>query len=116
MNSFVNALIFVSASVLADYGSYELAYRDVHVEYEEKEYNIEYKIETEQRTRQVPVVCSHELVETRYANETEERYTTQYEVKYRPNIYARHSFEPRTEVGTYQVPQFRDVPVVSFET
>ena len=51
MNSFVNALIFVSASVLADYGSYELAYRDVQVEYEEKEYNIEYKIETEQRTR-----------------------------------------------------------------
>ena len=44
MNSFVNALIFVSASVLANY---ETLYRDVQVEYEEKEYNIEYKIETE---------------------------------------------------------------------
>ena len=62
------------------------------------------------------MIFSHESIETRYANETEERFTTQYEVRYRPNTYDRHSFEPRTEVGTYLVPQFRDVPVVSFET
>ena len=53
-----------------------MQYRDVEVEYDEKEYSVHYRVETELRSRPVPMVYSHEVSETRYANETEERYTT----------------------------------------
>lgn len=77
-----------------EYGE-ETRFRDVLVYYDEIEYNILSRPETEVRTRQVPVtnVCLHE--ETKYRPAEEIRFTTEYEIKYRPNVYTRHTWEPR---------------------
>ena len=40
MRSFVSALILVCSQVQADLPTLEVAYRDVEVEYEEKEYTV----------------------------------------------------------------------------
>ena len=72
----------------------EIRFRDVELHYDEIEYNILTKVETEVRTRQIPITttCTHD--ETKYRADGEVRYTTEYEIKYRPNDYYRHTWEP----------------------
>ena len=74
---------------------------DVEVYYDEIEYSIATKTETEVRTRQVPITTEFSQTETKYRPDEEMRYTSNYEIKYRPNDYTRHTFEPRVEYGTY---------------
>ena len=98
-----------------EYGE-DIRYRDVVVYYDEIEYSINTKTETEVRTRQVPVsnVCVHE--ETKYQADGEVRYTTDYEILYRPVVYNRHTWEPRQVYGYYTETHWKDVPFVSYET
>ena len=87
---------------------YEL--RDIEVIYDEIEYTIITKLDHEVRTRQVPVNTYCEHLETKYREEEETRYTTEYQINYRPNTYQRHTFEPRTVIGHYTETHYRDVP------
>ena len=98
-----------------EYGE-ETLFRDVEVAYDEIEYSIATKTETEVRTRQVPVTTEFSQTETKYAPEEEIRNTKAYEIKYRPNDYTRHTFEPRTVYGYYTETHYRDVPFTTYET
>ena len=53
---------------------------------------------------------------TRYEEAEEERNTRAYEIQYRPNVYTRHTWEPRKGIGIYMVPTYRDVPFTTYET
>ena len=57
--------------------------KDVDVVYEELEYDIVYDPVPEIRTRQVEVPFTCEETEIKYRMESEERFTTNYDVKYK---------------------------------
>ena len=98
-----------------EYGTEE-RFRDVEVLYDEIQYSIETKTESEIRTRQIPVQTTCEHVETKYQPEEELRYTKAYEIKYRPNVYTRFTWEPRLTYGFYTETKWRDIPFTSYET
>jgi hypothetical protein len=83
-----------------EYGE-ETQFRDIEVVYDEIEYSIDHKTETEVRTRQIPITTEFSQTDTKYRPDEEMRYTSNYEIKYRPNDYTRHTFEPRVEYGFY---------------
>jgi hypothetical protein len=98
-----------------EYGE-ETLFRDIEVTYDEIDYSISTKTDTEIRTRQVPITTEFSQVETKYQAQEEVRNTKAYEIKYRPNDYTRHTFEPRTVYGYYTETHFRDVPFTTYET
>ena len=111
----VNDYHETSVHTHTSYGTDE-RFRDVEVYYDEIEYGIETKTETEVRTRQIPVQTTCDHVETKYRPEEELRYTKAFEIKYRDNHYIRHTFEPRVSYGYYVETKYRDVPFTSYET
>ena len=111
----VNDYNETSVHTHTSYGTEE-RFRDVEVYYDEIEYAIETKTETEVRTRQIPVQTTCDHVETKYRPEEELRYTKAFEIKYRDNHYIRHTFEPRVSYGYYVETKYRDVPFTSYET
>ena len=79
MRPFALALISASSAALSVADGYENEYehshveygeadkfRDVEVLYDEVEYTVNTKIETEVRTRQIPVPYEHKETETKY--------------------------------------------------
>ena len=98
-----------------EYGE-EHRFRDIEIPYDEIEYTIGHKTETEVRSRQIPITTEYSQTETKYRAEEEMRYTTNYEIAYRPNDYTRHTFEPRIEYGFYTETHYRDVPFTTYET
>ena len=98
-----------------EYGE-DTRFRDVEVLYEETDYQINTKTETEVRTRQIPMTttCTHDT--TKYRAEEEIRNTLAYEIKHRENKYLRHTWEPRLAYGYYTETRWRDVPFTSYET
>ena len=98
-----------------EYGE-ETKFRDIEITYDEIEYTVNHKTETEVRTRQIPITTEYSQTETKYAADEEMRYTTNYEIQYRPNNYTRHTFEPRIEYGNYTETHYRDVAFTTYET
>ena len=122
---FTVALIASAAAVEFGYDEYphahteygeETRFRDVEVVYDEIEYSIATKIETEVRTRQVPITTEFSQTETKYRPEEEVRNTPAYEINYRPNDYQRFTWEPRLVYGYYTETKYRDVPFTTYET
>jgi hypothetical protein len=98
-----------------EYGE-ETKFRDVEVQYDEIEYSIQTKQETELRTRQVPITTEFSQVEVKYRPEEEIRNTPAYEINYRPNDYTRFTWEPRLVYGYYTETHYNDVPFTTYET
>ena len=94
----------------------ETLFRDVEIAYDEIEYSIATKTETEIRTRQVPITTEFSQTETKYRPEEEVRNTPAYEINYRPNDYQRFTWEPRLVYGYYTETKYRDVPFTTYET
>ena len=70
----------------------------------------------ETRTRQVPVTTSYVEEVTKYNLGEEQRDTLGYEIRYKPNVYTRHTWEPRIAYGYYNITEWKDVPFITFET
>ena len=96
--------------------STETQFEEYEVLYEETEYQINTKTESEIRTRQIPMTTTYTQEVTKYRPEEEIRNTKAYEIKYRPNVYTRHTWEPRLAFGYYTETRWQDIPFTSYET
>ena len=83
-----------------DYGEAHFS-KDIEVLYEELEYDIVYDHKQEVRSRQREVPYIHKETEIKYQAITEERYTTQYETKYKHDTITKYEYKPRVEYGSY---------------
>merc|ERR1719237_1961405 len=122
---FAVALIASATAVEFGYDEYEHShtiigteaqFNDVEVYYDEIEYAIQTKVDTEVRTRQVPITTSFSQIEVKYRPEEEIRQTPAYEINYRPNDYQRFTWEPRIVYGYYTETKYQDVPFTTYET
>ena len=64
----------------------------------------------------MPVTESYTEEITRYEPAEEQRNTKAYEIRYRPNVYTRFTWEPRTAYDSYIETKYRDVPFTTYET
>ena len=97
------------------YGEQDV-FGETEVFYEEIQYDLTTRTESEVRTRQVPVTESYTEEITRYEPAEEQRNTKAYEIRYRPNVYTRFTWEPRTAYDSYIETKYRDVPFTTYET